>query len=127
MRKLLWLCFLLSYCQPATEKMNNLTEIEQIAFEKYTDKYILNKNTNGSHTLCIKHEPDTKTQPFTPLSFFIFDNTENKVVFEDNLPNGDVEWLNDFQIKVTTFPGIVQPGKENPRSYIFDINSGKKN
>lgn len=126
MRNLLLVCFILLTCQPSTEKMNDLTEIEQIATEKYNGKYIFNNNTNGTHTLCIKQNPDTDVQNFTPLNFFVFDNKEKEVVFEDNLPNGEVSWINDFQIKVRSFPGIVQPGKENPENYIFDLKSGKK-
>lgn len=65
----------------------------------------------------------------SPLKFFIYDTNEEKTLFEENLPNGKVEWINKHQLKVSTEPGIVS-GKEEKNSqmfgYIYDVKQKRK-
>ncbi len=64
-----------------------------------------------------------------PLKFFIYDTKEEKILLEDNLPNGEIEWINENQLKVSTTPGIVS-GRDDKNKhafgYVYDVKQKRK-
>ncbi len=52
-----------------------------------------------------------------------------KVIFEDNLTNGKIKWINNRQIQVSTMPEIVSGKEENNKKmygYIYDVINKRK-
>jgi len=63
------------------------------------------------------------------VQFFVYDLKNEKVLFEDSLANGSVKWLNDYQIQVSTVPGIVTEDEEVDKKlmgYIYDVKLQRK-
>ena len=61
--------------------------------------------------------------------FFVYNTGEKKVIFQDNLANGDIKWKNNYQFIVTTIPEIVKgDDEENIQNfgYTYDVIKRRK-
>ena len=70
-----------------------------------------------------------KTSPPTPsppLSFFIYDIKNEKIIYQSNLANGRVTWKNNEQVEIERIPGTVT-GFEPPDAFkdIYDVHLQK--
>ncbi|HCA81825.1 MAG TPA: hypothetical protein DEP53_19005 [Bacteroidetes bacterium] len=87
--------------------------------------------TNAAKTavLCLKRAKPTAQLPQHRVSFFIFDVVADRVVFEDDVPNGSVSWKDDQSVIVETVPGIEEKKDDvSPparHGYLVDIRTGK--
>jgi len=74
-------------------------------------------------------EKSTPQKINPPLKFFIYSLNDEKIIFEENLPNGKIEWINDHQVRVSIIPGIVSGKEEKEKSqfgYIYDTSLQRK-
>ena len=104
-------------------------DYKKIAESKLGDNYKIIFNSDSTYLTAyqLNKNPNENIQP--TLKFFVYDLFEEKILFEDNLPNGKVEWINDHQVKVSTTPGIVSGKEEKNKSlfgYTYDVNLKKK-
>lgn len=103
-------------------------EYKSLAFQKYGQGADLIRNTSGTAVLCVKSSKPTQLQPQQQISFFVYDISTRTVLFEDNLPNGSVSWMDDVSVVVTVIPGTVKDDDKTPsarQGYIFDLRSRK--
>jgi hypothetical protein len=128
-----FLFFLVSACCSANETAekldSNRPSYKKIADEKYNENYKAIFN-NDSTYLIVHFSPKNVTKQVpAPLKFFVYDNKRNKIIFEDNLTNGNIKWINDHQVQISTIPEIIS-GKEDKNErmygYIYDVIAKRK-
>ena len=111
------------------EVYQNRPTYKKIAEEKFNKDYRATFN-NDSTYIIVQQLPQNVTKGIqTPLKFFIYDNEHKKIIFQDNLANGNIEWINRSQIKVSTLPEIVSGKDEDNKrmfGYIYDVISKAK-
>ncbi|MCX6135065.1 MAG: hypothetical protein NTU47_14725 [Ignavibacteriales bacterium] len=103
-------------------------QYESLALQKYGKVADLIRNTSGTAVLCVKSSKPTQLQPQRQIAFFVYDIAARTVLFEDNLPNGSVSWMDDVSVVVNVFPGTVKDDDKTPaarQGYIFDLRSRK--
>ena len=110
-----------------SSQKNNAPVYKSIAESEFGSNYKVIFNTDSTYLIVTSSSNKTTSGLDSPLKFFVFNLSENKIVFRENLPNGSVKWINDRQVKVSTEPGIVS-GKEekNSTGYTYDVILKKK-
>ena len=68
--------------------------------------YLLSES--NTYVLCIKDVKGTVQQPRNLLSFVVIKMDDNKVVLEENVEGGTVDWFSDNSIQVFRTPGIMR-------------------
>jgi hypothetical protein len=104
-------------------------DYKKIAESKLGDNHKIIFNSDSTYLTAYKLNKNSDENILPALKFFVYDLSEEKILFEDNLPNGKVEWINDHQVKVSTTPGIVSGKEEKNKSlfgYTYDVNLKKK-
>ena len=102
-------------------------ELQKIAYEKYGNRYTLYPNDTDSYTLVKK-----KTKRFSEMGFdidyFIFSHVDMRIIIEDTLRSGHVEWISDKAIKVVNRKKDPNnKGKLNKEVYLYDVIKKEKN
>ena len=109
--------------------INNIPTYKKIAEGKYDNQYRTIFNSDSTYLfVCAAPKNVNKVLP-PPLRFFIYNNKTGKVIFEDNLTNGKVKWINNQQIQVSTSPEIISGKEEENKKmygYIYDVTKQKK-
>lgn len=124
--------FTLACCALAKKEANSGGSAEnykKLAVDKYKDNITYQINLTHLYVLCHKQSRPTSRNPYPPVQFFVYGLKNEKVLFEDSLANGSVKWLNDYQIQVSTIPGIITGDEEankKLRGYIYDIKLQRK-
>lgn len=110
-----------------TENIETVDEYVKLAKERFNDNYSIQMNSDKSYVLCFTKSLDGKEQ--APLKYFLYDLNNEKIIFEDAVGPGSVQWINDYQIQVSVIPGIIK-GEENFEGnisgYIYDTKKKKK-
>jgi hypothetical protein len=109
-----------------TEKIDTIAKYEMIAKEKFSGDLLYIPNSNNTYMLCISHNKPTNENPFPSFSFFIYDLKTEEIIYEDSHENGNVNWKNNEQIMIHTFPGQIRNENDQPIVYIYDIKKKKK-
>ncbi len=90
------------------------------AAARYGYDFDLIPNSAGDFMLCVKKEkPRAGIQP---LSFFVYSTQDDSVVYERDVENGTVEWLDESRLLIHLIPGNVS-GDEKPDAFreIYDL------
>jgi hypothetical protein len=105
-----------------SSQKNDVSIYKSIAEQEFGSNYKEIFNSDSSYLIVTSPSNKTTTGLNSPLKFFVFNLSENKIVFRENLPNGNIKWINDRQVKVSTEPGIIS-GKEDKNStgYTYDV------
>ncbi|MEO8399217.1 MAG: hypothetical protein ABI550_05295 [Ignavibacteriaceae bacterium] len=125
---LLFFIFLCGCCSSKEGSDNFGSEKYQlVAREKFQKNYEVLFNEDERYVLCIKRKKSSSLLPSPPLSFFIYDRVNEKIIYQDELPGGNVKWLNNYQVEIKTIPGTIT-GDEQPSDFvdIYDVNQKKK-
>jgi hypothetical protein len=105
------------------------TAYKKIADEKYSKNYNATFNSDSTYLFVYTSPKNLDKVLPSPLKFFVYDNNNEKVIFEDNLANGKIRWLNIHQIQVSINPEIIS-GKEEENNkmygYIYDVLTQRK-
>lgn len=100
-----------------------------IAEENFHNDYKAEFN-NDSTYIIVYYSPKSKLMSLNPpLRFFVYNIILKKLIYRDNLANGEVKWKNSHQFIVTTIPEIVKGNdEENSRAfgYTYDVITGRK-
>jgi hypothetical protein len=102
---------------------------KKIAVSKFGNNHKVTFNSDSTFLIVSSYQNKTTDDISSPLRFFVFNLSENEITFEENLPNGNIKWINNHQIEVTTEPGIVSgdEGKNKQLTgYTYDIILNKK-
>lgn len=108
---------------PATQHMETY---KTVAADKYQNNVRYSLNDEKTHVICTSV---TKSAQMKITRFFIFDIANEKVLFEDSVINGSVDWLDATQVQIQSQPGIVKGDESEtaaPGSYIFDVVQQKR-
>ena len=106
---------------------DNLSEnnIREIAIEKFGKDFSIIYNKQRDYILCMKGNksniPNTGS-----ISYFVYDNINNKIVIENKLSNGMVSWYSDYELKIVEIPGIIQKNQTHENGYILNIKTNSK-
>ena len=124
--------FTLVSCTSARKDFGSVELVDrfrELAVAKYVDNITYRVNLTHSYVLCYKQSRPTSSNPFPPVQFFVYDLWNERVLFEDSLAKGSIKWLNDYQIQVSTIPGIVTGDEEADKKllgYIYDVKLQRK-
>lgn len=135
-RKIFFFIFLFLFidaCSSSKEKtdesQSDLPTYKKIAEENYDSDYKAEFNRDSTYII-VYYSPKNKLMSLNPpLKFFVYNAGSKRVIFRDNLANGQVKWKNDYQLVVTTIPEIVKGNEEeNSESfgYTYDVITGRK-
>ena len=110
------------------EKTVTIEKYAELAKDKFGDNFSIQMNSDKTFVLCSNVPKSIKDNEPTAVSYFIYDLKNEKIVFEESIPDGNVSWLNEHQIKVTIIPGIVKRDDEGGSNteYIYDVIQMKK-
>lgn len=120
--------FCISCSSPITKDQKDSLidlEIKKRSWEKVSKLF----NTAADKILVIRSFKTTPLQPETPCEYFVYDLNNNKILYEENLTKGTVEWVTNNQIKINLHPGIVTNDEtENKKlsGYIIDVTKDTK-
>lgn len=127
---LLTTVFFLSCCASSKNSSPEKTTpaYETLAGQKYksTVQYLFNAGRN--YVLCVHRDRPAAAKAGGTLAFFVYDLKKERLIFEDSLTDGHVNWIDEHQIQVTNIPGIVRVDEfpKETRGYVFDVTTGKK-
>lgn len=121
----LGICFLIScHTQKSVEAPEVYITADQLAKEKYGDKYKILPNEDGSFSIVRQ-----KTKKFEDLgfdvNFFVINHKNGEVVIEDNLRLGFVDWVTVTQIKAIDRKRDAN-NKFAKEIYFFDVVTKSK-
>ena len=111
------------------EKTVEIEKYTELAKDKFGDNFSIQMNSDKTYVLCSNVPKSIKDNRPATVSYFIYDLKNEKIVFEESIPDGNVSWLNEHQIKITIIPGIVKGDEKEEGSdsgYIYDIIQMKK-
>jgi hypothetical protein len=85
-------------------------------------------NESKTAVVCFKKSKPTPLLPQRQVQYFVFDLVSDTMLYEDNIPNGSVEWKDNFSILVNITPGNEKTEDVTPptvHGYIYDIRIRK--
>ncbi|HVO73072.1 MAG TPA: hypothetical protein VMT35_03550 [Ignavibacteriaceae bacterium] len=128
----IFIAILINACcasKPSSEVKDPSRAYNNFAESKLGSKCKILFNSDSTYFAAYASAKNPELQSNSPLKFFIYDIREDKILFEDNLPNGEIKWLNESQLKISTIPGIVSGIDDQNRhrpGYIYDVNVKRK-
>lgn len=109
-------------CGPTRSAMNAQTPHKKIAEEKFGSGVEYFYNNRQSHVLCAKITRSTAEHPNHAVRFFVFDIKAGRLIFEDSMVDGEVQWMDATRIRVTKRFGMVtKSGERGVQSYVYDV------
>jgi len=101
----------------------------KLALERLGPDYSLDFNSDKSFILCVgKHKP-TRLLPSPPFTFFLWNCQTKKVVYEKELQNGDVFWLDDGHLEIRRIPTMLSIDEKKNKllfGYVLNIKTFKQ-
>lgn len=92
---------------------------EKLLGNEYSTIY----NSNKDFVICLE-----KVDGDNSSKFFIYDIEADSIVFRDNLINGEIKWINEYDFSVIEYPGIVKKNDQSVKSkYSYNVLRKKKN
>ncbi len=107
-----------------TKKIKKI-DINQIASEKFGDKFSLDYNTSKEFVLCKKIKK-SKVAGNAPIEYFIYDLSNKKIIDESVIPLGNISWLSTFEVKIEILPGMIQKDVQTNLGYILNVKTNLK-
>ena len=94
-----------------------------IATQKYGNQFSLVPNSTNEYFLCIQKQKERIA--VQPIQFFVYSSDKDSIVYERELDNGTVHWLNASQLSIQRVPGNIT-GDEGPDAFteIYDVVTG---
>ena len=126
--------FLVNSCVPSNctksvqlsgTQLNVYSQVSELAKEKYGETFTLQENETKEFYLGTNRG---KSSTETAIKFFVYEKKTHKIIHEDFINLGSVQWDGRFKIRVRKFSGIVKfknDGEENP-GYVFDVKTKQK-
>jgi hypothetical protein len=116
MKKLVFLsiCFLASF-GVSGQKLNKEKEVK------------MSLNEKGNLILHQTIEKPTSSKPFPSVSFYIYDLKKDKIIYEDFISRGKIDWHEGSILKIWKVPGMVKHNHQATDDITYiDACSGKK-
>ena len=94
--------------------------------EKIKSGYNLIYNSDSSFVIYQKSSYNESRRPQRTIDFLIYDLIKDKVIYEENIQDGSIDWLNDHVVKIVNRHGIVSQEK-NASNFQIQYYDVKKN
>lgn len=101
-----------------------LRTVESYAMEKFGDNYFVVSNSSNEYSL-VKSKTKTFSEIGFDISFFIFENSTSKVLVEDFLKSGYVDWIDEVTIKAVNRK-LIEGNKRKKEVYVFNASTLEK-
>ena len=101
------------FASKANAKTEQNSNYKQFVNKRYNADFNFFPSKNNDYVLCINQKKTDNLNPFPPLQFCIFSIVENNIIYEQILENGNVEWIDDYKLKITNVPTQIKKN-ENP-------------
>ena len=100
------------------------SEMDNLAYANFGEKYAVKKNETGSHFIVFKKYKKLNDL-FATVKFFIFEIESQSIIFKDELKDGGVSWTSDSQIiAVSRNLKTVTSTNNKPMSrYYYDVKT----
>lgn len=95
--------------------------LEDLVQAKYDGQGTILYNKSNTYALVKRISRKSDVPGQSSVHFFIYDKEAKKIILEDFVNQGNVEWTSDSLIKVSKVPGKYQEGGSN--GYMFDTIS----
>ncbi|NND32165.1 MAG: hypothetical protein HKN76_06195 [Saprospiraceae bacterium] len=99
------------------------TTLQGKAVELYQDDFTMEPNADGHYTLVIKKVKLRSDDIFPTIFFFVWNNNDNTMIYQDRLPQGKVSWTGPFEITCESITGVVGEGRGG-KKYVYNVQSG---
>ena len=110
-------------CSPkntGSSSVDAMAAAEKLAQEKIGGEFDCQTNESETYLLC-KSRVDA-VNPQGAVIFFIYNLTDQQVVYEDKFPKGSVEWATDSRIKIQETPGLLKKDESlEDYAYMYDV------
>lgn len=107
-----------------TQAVAESTAYLNVAREKLGDHVKFDFNEDRSYVLCQSEIlPRAREKSF---SFLVYSLKDEKVVMEQNVSAGFVQWLSAMEIEVFTTPGVMRNDQSRDDfTQVYDVTTGK--
>lgn len=118
-------CLIMIYgcCAPSKE-LASYKSAEVLAKEKFGDEYNLAENENGKFILCYKIRED-KNRLHSSLHYFVYEASQNGIIFEEKLNDSKIKWLDDQNLEITITPEVIS-GDDDITVFILNVLTKEK-
>jgi uncharacterized ubiquitin-like protein YukD len=82
-------------------------EYKTFAEDKIKSGYNIGYNSDSSFAIYQKAINTEPGHPQNSISFFIYDLNKDKIIYEESVQDGNIEWQNDHLVKIVNRHGIV--------------------
>jgi hypothetical protein len=111
------------HCAPSKE-LASYKSAEVLAKEKFGDEYNLAENKNGKFILCYKIRED-KNRLHSSLHYFVYEASQNGIIFEEKLNDSKIKWLDDQNLEITITPEVIS-GDDDITVFILNVLTKEK-
>lgn len=82
---------------------------------------------NKRFILCFFKEEGTVMRPQSSTDYFVFNKEKSEVIYEGNVFNGTVKWLDEQHLEIYSMPGIMREGQtRDDMTLIINVLNGEK-
>ena len=114
----------------ATRTENILqNSFKEIAHYKYGSGYNIVENESKSYVIVLENIAKQSAPVTNTIRFFVYNISENKIVYESKMTLDKIFWESDYEIRVGRIPGMIKKDEESPSivgGYTINVISGKK-
>ena len=119
--------FLFNACSKTSQPVSTGNYLD-IAKDKYgaEEDYSCAENTSKTLVLC-KHQIINSDLTIKSWDYFVFDEENEKIIFENSVDRGNVKWFSGTEIEISKIPGTMTTDQTmEDYAWIIDVYSGKK-
>ena len=82
---------------------------------------------DSSYVLSYVEQKGTSQMPQNNIRYIVIDMSNDEVVLENSIDNGNVSFYSDTQLKVFMIPGIMREDQDRDDfTYIYNLKTGEK-
>jgi hypothetical protein len=113
--------------QARQQDANARPAYQQVAEERLGKEVRYTFNKAGTLVLAQQVQQGTRPAHLNTVRLVVIRLKDNTILYADQIANGRVEWFNDTQLRIDTYPGMVQ-GDANQQQhwYLFDPETKQK-
>lgn len=105
------------------------SEIKNIVHEEFEGNIIVKRNKSQTYALVYNKQKKTLQMPVNGLIYGIVNLKTGELVYQENLNDGSVEWLNDEFISVRVKSGMVMTDRDQNNkklNYLINVKTLSK-
>lgn len=97
----------------------------ELAKTKYGKTYRSLESPDKKSILCFSSNEDIYKKG-SVIDYFVFNKNENSIVYENQVLNGQISWYSNYELKITTIPGMIKKNDTSKNEYILNIITNSK-